>query len=84
MNIFRRIKRIFMPEWHTFLLKNGEEVELRVYRNGIRVNHIDLYKSKKGSKILKEYLDEQQRVEIKRQKEDSKENYKRATKRKNL
>ena len=84
MNIFRQIKRIFIPEWHTFLLKNGEDVELRVYRNGIRVNYTDLYKTKKGSKILKEYLDEQQRVEIKRQKENSKENYKRATKSKDL
>ena len=84
MNIFRKIKRIFIPEWHTFLLKNGDKYELRVYKNGERGNYYDLYKTKKGSKILKEYLNEQQTNEIKRQKEDSKENYKRTTKRKDL
>ena len=64
MNIFRRIKRLFIPEWHTFLLKNGEELELRVYKNGIRVNHIDLYKTKKGNAILKEYLEEQTKDDL--------------------
>jgi hypothetical protein len=66
MNIFRRIKRLFIPEWHTFLLKNGEDIELRVYRNGIRVNYTDLYKTKKGNKILAEYLEQQKIDDLKR------------------
>jgi hypothetical protein len=65
MNIFRKIKQFFVPEWHTFLLKNDDKLELRVYRNGVRVSFTDLYKTKRGSKILKEYLDEQQRKESK-------------------
>jgi len=77
MNIFRKIKQFFIPEWHTFLLKNGDKLELRVYRNGVRVSFTDLYKTKRGSKILKEYLDEQQTKESKRQKGTSKENNKR-------
>jgi hypothetical protein len=77
MNIFRKIKQFFIPEWHTFLLKNGDKLELRVYRNGVRVSFTDLYKTKRGSKILKEYLDEQQRKESERKKGNSKENDKR-------
>jgi hypothetical protein len=73
MNIFRKIKQFFIPEWHTFLLKNDDKLELRVYRNGIRVSFTDLYKTKRGSKILKEYLDEQQRKESERKKSNSKE-----------
>jgi hypothetical protein len=65
MNIFRKIKQFFKPEWHTFLLKNGDSLELRVYRNGIRVSFTDLYKTKRGSKILKEYLAEQKAKETK-------------------
>lgn len=80
MNIFRKIKQFFKPEWHTFLLKNGENLELRVYRNGIRVSFADLYKTKRGSKILKEYLDEQKRNENQRQKVNPKENNKGTTK----
>jgi hypothetical protein len=78
MNIFRKIKQFFIPEWHTFLLKNGDKLELRVYRNGIRVSFTDLYKTKRGSKILKEYLDEQQTKESKGKKSNPKENNKRA------
>jgi hypothetical protein len=73
MNIFRKIKQFFVPEWHTFLLKNDDKLELRVYRNGVRVSFTDLYKTKRGSKILKEYLDEQQRKESERKKSNSKE-----------
>jgi hypothetical protein len=54
-------------------LKNDDKLELRVYRNGIRVSFTDLYKTKRGSKILKEYLDEQQRKESERKKSNSKE-----------
>jgi hypothetical protein len=77
MNIFRKIKQFFVPEWHTFLLKNDDKLELRVYRNGVRISSTDLYKTKRGSKILKEYLDEQQRKESERKKGNPKENDKR-------
>jgi hypothetical protein len=73
MNIFRKIKQFFVPEWHTFLLKNDDKLELRVYRNGLRVSFTDLYKTKRGSKILKEYLDEQQRKESERKNNSPKE-----------
>jgi hypothetical protein len=73
MNIFRKIKQFFVPEWHTFLLKNDDKLELRVYRNGVRVSFSDLYKTKRGSKILKEYLNEQQRKEGERKKSNPKE-----------
>lgn len=69
MNIFRRIKRLFIPEWHTFLLKNGEDIELRVYKNGVRVEYTDLYKTKKGNKILGEYLEEQKKDDQRRLKQ---------------
>lgn len=69
MNIFRRIKRLFIPEWHTFLLKNGDDLELRVYRNGAPVNYTDLYKTKKGNKILGEYLEEQKKDDQRRLKQ---------------
>lgn len=69
MNIFRQIKRLFIPEWHTFLLKNGEDIELRVYKNGKRVNYTDLYKSKKGNKILAQYLEEQKKDDQQRLKQ---------------
>jgi hypothetical protein len=77
MNIFRKIKQFFVPEWHTFLLKSDDKLELRVYRNGVRVSFTDLYKTKRGSKILKEYLDEQQTKESERKKGNPKENDKR-------
>jgi hypothetical protein len=77
MNIFRRIKRIFIPEWHTFLLKRGDDMELRVYKNGNRVSNEDLLKSKKGSEILKDYLNEQQAKESEKSKKNSKEKQKR-------
>ncbi len=80
MNIFRKIKQFFIPEYHFFMLKNGDEMELRVYRNGIRVSQQDLMKTKRGSKILTEYLNEQKRNESKRSQSNPKENYKRATK----
>ena len=73
MNIFRKIKQFFVPEWHTFLLKNDDKLELRVYRNGVRISSTDLYITKRGSKIVKEYLDEQQRKESERKKSNSKE-----------
>lgn len=59
MNIFRKIKQFFKPEYLFFMLKNGEELELRVYRNGIRVSQQELMTSKRGNKILGEYLAEQ-------------------------
>ena len=59
------------------MLKKGEDMELRVYRNGVRVSFTDLYKTKRGSKILKEYLDEQQTKESERKKGNPKENDKR-------
>ena len=34
MNIFRYIKRLFFPEYHSFLLRRGDDIELRIYRNG--------------------------------------------------
>lgn len=65
MNIFRKIKQFFKPEYHFFMLKNGDELELRVYRNGIRVSQKDLMTSKRGSKILGDYLAEQKAKEKK-------------------
>lgn len=59
MNIFRKIKQFFIPEYHFFMLKNGEELELRVYRNGERISQQELLKTKRGGKILKQYLAEQ-------------------------
>jgi hypothetical protein len=58
MNIFRKIKQFFIPEYHFFMLKNGEELELRIYRNAERISQQELMKTKKGSKILSEYLKE--------------------------
>jgi len=63
MNIFRKIKQFFKPEYHFFMLKNGEELELRVYRNGIRVSQKDLMTTKRGSKVLGDYLAEQKAKE---------------------
>jgi hypothetical protein len=63
MNIFRKIKQFFKPEYHFFMLKNGEELELRVYRNGIRVSQKELMTTKRGSKVLGEYLAEQKAKE---------------------
>lgn len=68
MNIFRKIKQFFKPEYHFFMLKNGDELELRVYRNGIRVSQKELMTSKKGSKVLGEYLAEQKAKETKTKK----------------
>jgi len=65
MNIFRKIKQFFIPEWHFFMLKNGEDMELRVYRNGVPVSQKELLTTKKGSKILGEYLAEQKKKETK-------------------
>ena len=65
MNIFRKIKQFFKPEYHFFMLKNGDELELRVYRNGIRVSQKDLMTSKRGGKILGDYLAEQKAKEKK-------------------
>jgi hypothetical protein len=65
MNIFRKIKQFFKPEYHFFMLKNGEELELRVYRNGIRVSQKDLMTTKRGSKVLGDYLAEQKAKETK-------------------
>lgn len=59
MNIFRKIKQFFIPEYHFFMLKNGEDLELRVYRNGERVSQQEMMKTKRGNKILTEYLKEQ-------------------------
>ena len=59
MNIFRKIKQFFVPEYHFFMLKNGEDLELRVYRNGERVSQQEMMKTKRGNKILTEYLKEQ-------------------------
>ena len=64
MNIFRKIKQFFKPEYHFFMLKNGEELELRVYRNGIRVSQKELMTTKKGSKVLADYLAEQKAKEM--------------------
>ena len=50
MNIFTKIYRYFKPEYHFFMLKNGEELELRVYKNGNRVSQKDLLTTKRGSK----------------------------------
>jgi hypothetical protein len=47
------------------MLKNGDGLELRVYRNGIRVSQKDLMTSKRGSKILGDYLSEQKAKEKK-------------------
>lgn len=65
MNIFRKIKQFFKPEYHFFMLKNGEELELRVYRNGIRISQKELMNSKRGSKVLGDYLAEQKAKETK-------------------
>lgn len=65
MNIFRKIKQFFKPEYHFFMLKNGEELELRVYRNGIRVSQKELMTTKRGSKVLGDYLAEQKAKETK-------------------
>jgi hypothetical protein len=65
MNIFRKIKQFFIPEWHFFMLKNGDSMELRVYRNGVHISQKELLTTKKGSKILKEYLAEQKKKEQK-------------------
>ena len=63
MNIFRKIKQFFIPEYHFFMLKNGEELELRVYRNGLHISQKELLTTKRGSKILKQYLKEQKTKE---------------------
>ena len=47
------------------MLKNNEELELRIYKNGVRVSQKDLMTTKRGSKILREYLNEQQIKESK-------------------
>ena len=47
------------------MLKNGEELELRVYRNGIRISQKELMTTKKGSKVLADYLAEQKAKETK-------------------
>ena len=65
LNIFRKIKQFFKPEYLFFMLKNGEELELRVYRNGIRVSQQELMTSKRGSKVLGDYLAEQKAKEKK-------------------
>jgi hypothetical protein len=65
MNIFRKIKQFFIPEWHFFMLKNGDDMELRVYRNGVHISQKELLTTKKGSKILREYLAEQKKKEQK-------------------
>ena len=65
MNIFTKIYRYFVPEYHFFMLKNNEELELRIYKNGVRVSQKDLMTTKRGSKILREYLNEQQIKESK-------------------
>jgi hypothetical protein len=65
MNIFRKIKQFFKPEYHFFMLKNGEELELRVYRNSIRISQKELMTTKRGSKLLGEYLAEQKTKETK-------------------
>ena len=57
--------RYFVPEYHFFMLKNNEELELRIYKNGVRVSQKDLMTTKRGSKILREYLNEQQIKESK-------------------
>ena len=62
MNIFRYIKRLFKPEWHFFMLKNGEDVELRFYKNGKRVTEREVMNYKGADKVINEYkqkLDEQ-------------------------
>jgi hypothetical protein len=74
MNIFKKIKQFFKPEYHFFMLKNGEELELRVYRNGIRVSQKDLMTTKKGSKVLSEYLAEQKAKEKTNEQSKSKQN----------
>ena len=51
MNIFRQIKRLFFPEYHSFLLRRGDDIELRVYRNGKPID-INKYANKlKGKSI---------------------------------
>jgi hypothetical protein len=65
MNIFRKIKQFFKPEYLFFMLKKGEELELRVYRNGIRVSPQELMTTKRGSKVLGDYLAEQKAKEKK-------------------
>jgi len=65
MNIFRKIQQFFKPEYHFFMLKNAEELELRVYRNGIRVSQKELMTTKRGSKVLGDYLAEQKAKETK-------------------
>lgn len=74
MNIFKKIYRYFKPEYHFFMLKNGEDLELRVYKNGVRVSQKELLTTKRGSQILSEYLNDQQTKESIKSKKDSKEN----------
>lgn len=52
MNIFRRIKRFFFPEYHSFLLRRGDDIELRVYRNGKPID-VNKYKNKLKGKTIK-------------------------------
>ena len=59
MNIVTKIYRYFVPEYHFFMLKNGEELELRIYKNGVRISQKELMTTKRGSKVLREYLVEQ-------------------------
>ncbi len=65
MNIFTKIKQFFKPEYHFFMLKKGDDMELRVYRNGVHISQKELLTTKKGSKILSEYLAEQKSKETK-------------------
>lgn len=73
MNLIKKIYNLFNPEYHFFMLKNGDNLELRIYKNGKRIQQTELLKSKKGSKILREYLNEQQTKESIKPKKNTKE-----------
>ena len=73
MNLIKKIYNLFYPEYHFFMLKNGDNLELRIYKNGKRIQQTELLKSKKGSKILRDYLNEQQTKESIKPKKNTKE-----------
>ncbi len=73
LNLLKQIYNYFRPEYHFFLLKNGEDMELRVYKNGKQISNKELLTTKRGSKILKEYLNDKQTKENLKQKTYSKE-----------
>jgi hypothetical protein len=73
MNIIQKIIQYFKPEYHFFMLKNGNDLELRIYKNGKPIPKSELLKSKKGKLILEEYLNEQKAKESAKPKKNTKE-----------